>query len=188
MKTYVTEITNVFDVSIFQEISAKLITPEWLRLSDPESLQKFTDKFPVDTNEYPELLLLRKKYPSLSRYIKFMKSTKGSWPVHIDNHRHSAINIPISNTANTITRFYVGGTPVDKVHAMFGDVLNDWYSNEYLTYIKDAQKQYDHVLTIPTLVNTAQPHNIINNSDTPRIVCSWATSISYKDAQEEFNV
>jgi hypothetical protein len=188
MNSYVTEITDVFNISIFQEIAYKLITPEWFKLSDAESLQEFTDKFPVDINEYPELLLLRTKYPSLNTYIKFMKSTKGSWPVHVDIHRRSAINIPISNTANTITRFYTGGIPVDKVHTMFGNVLNDWYSNEYATYIKDAQKQYDHVLTVPTLVNTEQPHNIINNSDTPRIICSWGTSLSYKEAQEEFNV
>jgi hypothetical protein len=188
MNTYITEITDVFNISIFQEIASKLITPEWLESSDPGSLQKFTDKFPIDINEYAELSLLRKKYPSLSRYLKFMKSTRGSWPVHIDNQRNSAINIPISNTANTITRFYTGGTPVNKVHAMFGNVLNDWYSNEYITYIKDSQKHYDHILTVPTLVNTAKPHNIINNSDTPRIVCSWATTLSYEEAQKEFNV
>lgn len=188
MKTYITELSNIFNISIFQEIAARLITPEWLNLSDPDALQKFTDTTPIDVNEYTDLLLLKNKYPSLSSHIKFMKSTKGTWPVHIDNHRRSAINIPISNTINTITRFYTGGTAVDKIQAKFGNVSNVWYSNEYLTYIKDAHHAFDHILTVPTLVNTAQPHNIINNSEIPRVICSWATTSSYEEAQEEFNV
>jgi hypothetical protein len=188
MKKYITELTNILDIEFFQNIAKTVVTDKWLSLSDPEALKKFTDTTPVSVSDYPYLIEVKRKYPSLSNQIKFMKSTAGSWPVHTDNHRQCAINIPISNTKNTITRFYTGGTPVASIEAEFGNTHNVWYSNDYLTYIIDAIKDFDHVLQIPTLVNTTHPHGIINSGIDPRIICSWAFTVSYEDARKELNV
>tara|TARA_B110000503_G_C7155457_1_gene417111 strand:- start:1584 stop:2150 length:567 start_codon:yes stop_codon:yes gene_type:complete len=188
MKKYITELTDILDVEFFQSIAKTLVTDKWLSLSDPEALRKFTDTMPVSVLNHPYLIEVKLKYPSLSNQIKFMKSTAGSWPVHTDSHRRCAINIPIANTKDTITSFYTGGTPVAHIDAEFGNTHNVWYSNEYLTYIINAKKDFDHVLQIPTIVNTTMPHGIVNSGTRPRIICSWAFTTSYEEACGELNV
>lgn len=181
------ELGELINCEVFRNIAEEIITDKWLSLSDTEALSKYTDRLPVNVEDYKYLSDLKKQYPRLNENVKFMKSTRGSWPTHYDSHRQCAINIPIFNTTSTITRFYSGGRAVDSVNAEFGSTTNTWYSNEYLTYIIEAQPEFDHVLTVPTLINTSVPHGIFNNSDNHRIICSWAYDGTFEEAVGEFS-
>lgn len=188
MNQYATELPNVLDVSYFQEIANSIITQDWLSTPDPVALGKYTDAVLINVSDYEYLTLLKNKHPNLRDYIKFMKSSKGSWPVHVDNHRTCAINIPIANTESTFTRFYDGGTKVDSVTEEFGGYPGTWYSNEYLTYITEANLVFEHVLSVPTIIDSTVPHGINNNGTESRIICSWAYDGTYANALEDFGV
>jgi len=187
MNSFVTELHNFLDVKFFQQIADDIISDDWLTLPDPDALGKYTDRTPISVYDYNYLELLQERYPGLANQVKFMKSSYGTWPTHFDSHRKCAINIPLFNTNDTITRFYVNGTNVDSVEEDFGGKKGKWYSNEYLTYVIDAEPAFDHVLTVPSIINTSKPHGIFNNGNRPRIICSWAYNGTYEEAVKELN-
>lgn len=188
MIDFVKELKNFVDISFLQNIADNLITKHWLSLPDAEALSQYTDKLPIFVNDYEYLSKIKKQFPNLNDHIKFIKSTKGTWPIHSDTHRKCAINIPIQNTLDTVTKFYIGGKSVEKTTESWAGQERTWFSNEYVTYVKDAEFAYEHILTVPTIVNTFAPHSILNNSVSPRVICSWTYNGTYKDALKELDV
>lgn len=188
MNNFATEIPDFLDVSVFEKIAQDLITEHWLSLPDPQALGIYTDRQPVSVYAHKHLAEIKEKYPKFADHVKFMKSSKGSWPAHVDNHRLTAVNIPIANTLETVTRFYNGGTLTDSVKDWFGNELGTWYSNEYITYVKDMDHEFDHVLTVPTIINTTKPHDLVNSGIAPRIICSWAYNATYEEAVRDLCV
>ena len=188
MKKFVTEVANLLDVDVFRDIANSLITEEWLNTDDPAALGRFTDKLLIDVSDYEHLTTVRNSYPRLSNYVKFMKSSQGTWPVHTDNHRKCAINIPIANAEHTATQFYEGGEVVDSVTEEFGGTPGTWYGNDYLTYVTGAKLVFEHTLLVPTIINSTIPHGINNKGIEPRIICSWTYEGTYQEALEDFGV
>ena len=108
-----------------------------------------------------------------------------SLPMRLDNITNT--KKAISNCDHTkVTRFFTGGQEVDSIEGSFGEIYREWKSNEYLTYIKDADNLFDHILTVPTLVNTSKPHNIINTSDSIRVMLSWEYQDTFETAEADF--
>ena len=188
MIPYTHKLLNFVEPVLLNQILDNIITPKWETLSDPSALKEYTDSLPVKVTDYVFLSQLQSKYPNLADTIKFLKSSKGTWPIHCDTHRQTAINIPLRNTNNTFTVFHEGGTSVDSVYAQFGNVLQEWFSNKYITYFNDSVEVYREVLDCPTVVNTSKPHGIINNGDKTRWICSWAYNGTFEQALEDFGV
>jgi len=188
MNPYTHKIPNFIDPILLNNILDSIISPLWESLPDPAALYEYTDKLPIAVKDYPFLANIQSKYPKLADRIKFLKSSKGSWPIHCDTHRQTAINIPLRNIENTHTVFHKGGEQAKNVHAYFGNVLQEWYSNEYVTYITNSEEVYKEILECPTIVNTSKPHGIINNGSNNRWICSWAYNGTFEEAIEEINV
>ncbi len=188
MIPYTYKIPNFIDSILLNNILDSIISPLWESLPDPAALSEYTDKLPIAVIDYPFLANIRSKYPKLADHIKFLKSSKGSWPVHCDTHRQTAINIPLRNIENTYTVFHESGKQATNVHAYFGNVLQEWYSNEYVTYITNSKEVYKEILKCPTIVNTSKPHGIINNGSNNRWICSWPYNGTFEEAIEEINV
>lgn len=187
MNEFVVELPDFIDLEYMKNLADTMLTEEWLYSSDPVALRDFTDVNVVDVTADEYLNSIRQQYPNLADKIKLMKCGQGSWPIHIDRHRLSAINIPVTNCDNTKTsKFYRNGTVVDSIVATFGSVTDIWYSNEYLSYVQDAELAYEHVLTVPTLTNTKTPHQIVNNTETTRVIFSWAYNENFEQAKQVF--
>lgn len=187
MNKYVKELHNTFDVLFFQKIANSVITEEWLSTPDFIALSKFTDNTVIDISKYKYFLKLKNKYPKLSNFIKFLKSSKGTWPVHVDNHRKCSINIPILNTSNTTTCFYSGGKKVNKITDKFGDKLGTWHSNKYITYVTGSKLEFEHTLLLPSIINVSVPHGLNNKDNNIRIICSLTYEKTYEEALKDFN-
>jgi hypothetical protein len=187
MKGYVKELPGFINLSFVKGLASKMLTEEWYNMPDPEALSKFTDRMIIHVDDDVNFKTIKRKYPKLSSTLKLMKCSKGSWLTHVDKHRISAINIPVFNCDETkITRFFTGGQEVESIEGSFGEIYREWKSNEYLTYIKDAENLFDHILTVPTLVNTSKPHNIINNSNSIRVMLSWEYQDTFENAEADF--
>ena len=119
----------------------------------------------------------------LNNHIILIKCSKGSWPIHIDAHRSSAISIPVTNCDNTkTTKFFTGGEIAEKIYDQFGDKKGIWQSNEWLTYVENAELACEHATVMPTLINTKVPHQIVNSTDSIRVIFSWAYEAPYAEA------
>jgi len=188
MIPYTHKMPNFVETALLNQILDSIITPRWENLPDPVALKEYTDRLLLEVNDYPSLTQIQSKYPNLANTIKFLKSSKGTWPIHCDTHRQTAINIPLRNTDNTFTVFHQGGNSVDSAYAQFGDIFQNWRSNEYITYIVDSIEVYREVLECPTIVNTSKPHGIINNSNKTRWICSWTYDGTFEQALEDFGV
>ena len=60
-----------------------------------------------------------------------------------------------------------------------------WTSNKYVSYVDAKDIIFSHKLVVPTLLNTAEPHSITNNSTQVRIIASWTYDDNYMTAIEE---
>jgi hypothetical protein len=187
MKGYIKELPNFIELSFVKDLASKILTEEWYNMPDPFALHNFTDQMVIIAEDNITLNMIRNQYPKLAPTLKLMKCSKGSWLTHVDKHRVSAVNIPVFNCDHTkVTRFFTGGQEVDSIEGSFGEIYREWKSNEYLTYIKDADNLFDHILTVPTLVNTSKPHNIINTSDSIRVMLSWEYQDTFETAEADF--
>ena len=183
---YLTELPGFIDMDYMKGIADNMLTDEWMSLSDVEALALYTDVKVVDVEADDYLKSIRAKYPKLKSYIKLMKCSKGSWPVHIDEHRSSAISIPVTNCDNTkTTKFFKGGEIAESIYDQFGDKKGLWRSNEWLTYIQNAELAVEHATVMPTLINTKAPHQVTNSTDSVRIIFSWAYDAPYEEARAD---
>jgi hypothetical protein len=113
----------------------------------------------------PSLTAMRTQFPFLgSMYNIYVFPPKTGLPAHIDSFRQCAINIPISNTLESITSFYKLQDPVNLEH------VEDRAYDKVLSNITEIFK---FTLACPTLINNKIAHSVINNSDNPRVVLSW---------------
>ena len=180
---YLTELPGFIDLDYMKGIADNMLTDEWKSLSDVEALARYTDVKVVDVEADDYLKGIRDKYPKLKNHIKLMKCSKGSWPIHIDAHRSSAISIPVTNCDNTkTTKFFTGGEIAEKIYDQFGDKKGIWQSNEWLTYVENAELACEHATVMPTLINTKVPHQIVNSTDSIRVIFSWAYEAPYAEA------
>ena len=114
-----------------------------------------------------------------------MKTEKGTWPAHVDKWRKTAINIPLKNYDKCQTHFYKDCIELDKVDSFFGSTYGTWTSNQYVNYVAVKDIIFSHKLVVPTVLNTAEPHSINNDSDETRIIASWTYDDNYATAIEE---
>tara|TARA_B100001057_G_C22657631_1_gene874621 strand:- start:188 stop:754 length:567 start_codon:yes stop_codon:yes gene_type:complete len=180
---YVKEI-DILDKSFFQKLANDHMTERWLELNDVDALMLYTDRTPINVNDYSYLKNIQKQYPKLQDYVKLLKSAPGgSWPPHIDRHRATAINIPIRNCdENGVTRFYKDYHEVEFTTAWFGNQNKLWSTNPYVQYVEGGTIAFEHVLLEPTIINTKIPHDIINSGTKTRIICSWEYRDTFDNA------
>jgi hypothetical protein len=106
-------------------------------------------------------------------------------PIHIDmspsNHFNYSFNIPIKNTKNTYTVFYEISKDLDQIIVQIPD------GSPYGYYPNDPKKvkPIDSIeMTVPVIINTQIPHNVIHKSKNfPRInlLCRLGDSFNLDD-------
>jgi hypothetical protein len=113
----------------------------------------------------PSLTAIRTQFSFLgSMYNIYVFPPKTGLPAHIDSFRQCAINIPISNTLESITSFYELQDPANLEHVE---------DRSYDKVLSNMTEVFKFTLAYPTLINNKIAHSVINNSDNPRVVLSW---------------
>lgn len=147
----------------------------------------------IDIREHDYLRKLQLKYPWLSNYIDFFTALPGlGFPIHIDtveNDRRVVINFPLINADAAYTNWYVIDNPdawfrLDKsaedqgssMYSSKGKFLNHNALTDPLVPV------YSMKLTVPTVINTGEPHGVKNPTSKKRIIASWL--LNYKDFAE----
>lgn len=183
---YILTLPDLLDLDYMQQKALEIVTEEWLNVSDVEALRRFTDTITIDVESDEYLKSIRQRFPKLASYLKVMKMDKGQWPPHIDTMRSSAINIPVQNCNETkVTRFGKKGTVVKSMVTTFGNIEAEWHSHEYVNYVTDTDMEFEFYLETPTLINTKVPHQVINTTDTKRLILSWAYEDSFEQAKQD---
>jgi len=187
LKKYIYELPDLLDTDYIFEKSMKVITTEWLETPAPYALGKYTDNpdYYINVKNDKYLESIRLKYPKLKDYIKILKSENGTWHAHIDKWRKTEINIPLKHYDDCQTHFYKEYTELEEVDSTFGSATGTWTSNKYVSYVETKDVIFSHKLVVPTLLNTAEPHSITNNSTQVRIIASWTYDDNYMTAIEE---
>jgi hypothetical protein len=129
----------------------------------------------------PSLTAMRTQFPFLgSMYNIYVFPPKTGLPAHIDSFRQCAINIPISNTLESITSFYKLQDPANLEHVEH---------RAYDKVLSNITEVFKFTLACPTLINNKITHSVINNSDNPRVVLSWGlnSDIDFITAKELLN-
>jgi hypothetical protein len=179
---YILTLPNLLDINYMKNLGLQTITDEWLVTNDSRALQIYTDFVTIDVESDEYLKSIRNRFPKLFPYIKLMKMDKGQWPIHIDTIRECAINIPIQNCDETkITKFGKNGKKIESLVTTFGNIKRKWHSHEYLTFVEEQKMDFEFSMEVPTLINTKKPHQVINSTNTKRIILSW----SYDDVFEQ---
>jgi len=189
-KNYIYELDNFIDCLYVYNKAQKLLSEDWLELSDPYALGQYTDNenyyIQVESDDY--LSSIKAKFPKLKSYIKLLKSEKGIWPAHVDNWRITAINIPLSNIEGCDTIFYKDNyVKKDSMYSPFGKVKGTWKSNKWITYIETKEELFKHQLTKPTIINTNKPHSVIKHTEGYRIIASWTYDAPFEQAVKDFS-
>ena len=183
---YVLTLPNFIDAAYARQIGLGIITDEWLAADDSKALQIYTDFVTIDVESDPYLKSIRDKYPKLFPYIKIMKMDQGQWPAHTDTMRECAINIPVQNCNETkVTRFGQPGVAVESLVTVFGDLEKEWHSHEYITFVEEQEMDFEIAITVPTLINTKRPHQVINSTETKRVVLSWSYDDVFEQAKQD---
>ena len=52
-------------------------------------------------------------------------------------------------------------------------------------YVTDTDMDFEFYLEIPTLINTKVPHQVINTTDTQRLILSWSYEDSFEQAKQD---
>ena len=84
-----------------------------------------------------------------------------------------------------VTRFGKKGTVVKSMVTTFGNIEAEWHSHEYVNYVTDTDMEFEFYLETPTLINTKVPHQVINTTDTKRLILSWAYEDSFEQAKQD---
>lgn len=182
---YVKEITTELDLEYFKRAGLENITKEWLRTPAPIALGKFTATRVIMVDEVPYLRELRQRFPKLRAYMEMMKFEPGVIPIHTDNKRSCALNIPIFNCNEQTTTTFYEATAVDQSFERFGDVPPRlWKSSEFISYYKDAKPVFSFQFNRPVLFNTSKPHGIVNNSNNVRLAWTWTCDDSFENMKK----
>lgn len=183
---YIKEITTPLDEAFFIERGLETVTPQWLRTPCPMALRDYTSKYVMLVDQHPYLQQLRDKFPKLRYYVELMKFEPGVIPIHIDNKRQCALNIPISNcNEQTTTTFYKDYQKVDVSYEPFGDVpAREWKSSEFINYVKDGKPAFAFQFHKPVLFNTSEPHGIVNKSRKARLIWTWTCDDTFENMKE----
>ena len=133
-----------------------------------------------NVDSVPILKRLHSKYPFFNKEISIFKidGTKCSdnnWPIHVDAGRKSALNIPIINcNLNAVTCFYEEPTPFQNKFIPI--------QQYHISLITGDLKIVDSFsLVMPTLINTAIPHSVINNGEGSRVIMSWGSMLGFNE-------
>jgi|TARA_B100000953_G_scaffold232273_2_gene193700 hypothetical protein len=183
---YILTLPNLLDIDYMKKIGLQTITDEWLAANDSKALKIYTDFVTIDVESDEYLKSIRDKFPKLFPYIKIMKMDKGRWPAHIDTSRQCAINIPIQNcNYSKITRFGKNGKVVESLVTKFGNIEQEWHSHEYITFVEEQEMDFQFSMQVPTLINTKTPHQVINFTDTKRVILSWSYDDTFEQAKQD---
>lgn len=133
----------------------------------------------VNADEY--LSKIFKKYDCLSPLYNIIRLKPLQYiPIHVDNKRNCAINIPLKNCENSVTIFYKPKS----------DMIISPDADDRLHYITSSlDESFRFVLDRPILFNTSIPHTAINLGTEDRIIFSWSIhkEYTYEDALNIFN-
>lgn len=123
----------------------------------------------VSTDEY--LISVNKKFPFLSNLYNLYETPQSYvTPVHIDSARTCALNIPVINTENSHTVFYIPNK--EYVHTTIA-------KRAYHLVESDVTEIFRFTLTCPTLINTKIPHGVLDSGTDIRVILSWSISEQY---------
>ena len=198
MNDYYCEIPNIFNVKYISAICKTIVTDEWLNSTDIGGLAHFTDVYPIAVEDHPYLQVLRDNFPKLFPYVKVLKNSEPTWPVHVDNHRRVSITIPVANTGpNKLTTFHEGGETAPYIEGYFGNDWGTWDTNEYLEYVVNSTPAVEYAIQdTPVLINTSKPHGVLNKEankeankvdPNPRLIATWGYEDTYENALRDFN-
>lgn len=167
---YIFEINFKYDLKIIQLIALK---NQFKRCPELALHQRHV-------SEEPYFVLIKKDFPFLSDiYNIYTIPGKGNIPMHVDSARNCAFNIPIKNTHESDTIFY-----------KFNKNLSLKYDQDrvYDLVESDVEEVFRFTLIRPTLIDNSVPHEMINRSESPRIIMSWSVSkeYSFEDAKAFF--
>lgn len=125
----------------------------------------------------PDLVRLRSKYNFFSEvYNIYWTPPNYIVPPHIDLHRKSALNIPISYTEDSYTVFYESSGETNIA------VRED---KNYSQITSSLTEVFRFTLTEPTVINTGIPHGVIGGPRRPRIILSWTITDTFETIKEK---
>ena len=182
---YIKEIQTELDLEYFARKGINNCTPEWLRTPAPIALGKFTATRVIMVDDEPYLQEIRNRFPKLRNYMEMMKFEPGVIPIHTDNKRSCALNIPILNCNEHTTTTFYQATAVEESFERFGDVPpRPWKSSEFISYYKDAKPMFSFQFQKPVLFNTSKPHGIVNKSTGARLLWTWTCDDTFENMKE----
>jgi hypothetical protein len=124
------------------------------------------------------------KYEWLGNRFNIYQLKKGSWPIHVDLGRNCSLNIPVKNCNETkITRFYKGSYNFGTVLDNFSDTTPKvkLESNNIIGFVtNNLDVDFEHVLTVPTIIRNDLPHDVINYNNDIRVIVSWTCRYDFE--------
>jgi hypothetical protein len=184
---FIYETKYSFDLPFFIQLGKKHITKQWRNSVLPETL-RYADQNPLAVKGIPYLENIRKIFPKLNPVIKLFVISPGTCPAHIDEKRSCTLNIPIKNcNEKTQTYFLKEYKVVEKTVIQYG--LGSFLpqeSNEFLSYVEDGYKTFSFGFNKPTLLNTKEPHGMINDTSENRLLWTWSYDDTFENAVRDF--
>jgi hypothetical protein len=127
----------------------------------------------------PYLSELQTKLPILSEIFNIYTLEPGvGLPIHTDQNRQCALNIPIYGTEQSITSFY--SSPDNIIESAYNSKL---IVNEITSPVVPI---FSYTLLKPSLIDNSVPHSVQVLGKTPRVTISWSIvpGVSFKQARQ----
>jgi hypothetical protein len=124
---------------------------------------------------------LRSKFPILSEIFNIYTLEPGvGLPIHTDQNRQCALNIPIHGTEQSITSFY----------SSLDNVMESAYNSKLIVneITSPVVPIFSYTLLRPSLIDNSVPHSVQVLGKTPRVTISWSIvpGVSFEQARQAF--
>lgn len=154
-----------------------------------EVLQQALKNIPDNWHEQDQdkiVVEFKSKYDWLGNRFNIYQLKKGSWPIHIDLGRNCSLNIPVKNCNETkVTRFYKarGDLELGTVYDSFSEAKPkvELKTTDQIGFVtSNLELDFEHVLTVPTIIRNDVPHDVINFNNDVRVIISWTCNYDWE--------